>query len=251
MTAPLIRFEGASLGYGSQTILRDLDLTVQPGDFLGIVGPNGSGKTTILRGILGLLEPTTGQMVRDDDLHFGYVPQRQTVDLLFPLSVEEVVLMGRYRRIGWGRRPRPEDRRAARDCLESAGVGELATRQFRHLSGGQKQRTLIARALVSEPDVLVLDEPTSGMDLGGETAVMSLLEGLHRERSLTILMVSHQLNTLVRWVRQLGFLHRGHLVTGPLEEVLTDHALQELYGPGVRVRSVDGRFVILPGGSPA
>jgi len=227
-------------------VVNGLDLVVSGGDFLGIVGPNGAGKTTVLRGVLGLLEPRRGRVTRDPGLHFGYVPQRQTVDLLFPLSAQDVVLMGRYRRRGLGRRPTARDRSAAREGLEAAGVGSLGDRPFRTLSGGQKQRVLIARALVSQPDVLVLDEPTSGMDLAGETAVMGLLRRLHRERELTVLMVSHQLNTVVRWVHQLGFLHEGRLLTGSLPDVLTDEALQDLYGPGVHVREVDGQWVVLP-----
>jgi len=238
------------LGYNGTEVVHDLELRVCAGDFLGIVGPNGAGKTTVLRGLLGLLPPRKGRVERADDLHFGYVPQRQTVDLLFPLSALEVALMGRYRKVGLGRRPRAVDRDVAREGLASAGVAALADRPYRDLSGGQKQRVLIARALVAQPDVLVLDEPTSGMDLSGETAVMSLLRDLHRDRSLTILMVSHQLNTVVRYVDQLGFLHEGRLLTGPRDEVLSDAALQELYGPGVRVHTVEGQYVILPPGGP-
>jgi ABC-type Mn2+/Zn2+ transport system ATPase subunit len=247
---PLIEFQSVSLGYGRVPILSELEFSIYEADFLGIVGPNGAGKTTILRGILGLLRPQRGHICyrghdSRDAFHFGYVPQRQTVEEIFPLSVLDVTLMGRYARMGRGR-PSDEDRRAAEESLRATGMLSKAARPYRDLSGGQKQRTLIARALVSDPDMLVLDEPTSGMDLSGEASVMELIDDLHRERSITVVMVSHQLNTVAKWVKHLGILHEGHLETGRLGEILTDATLERVYGPGARVIDVDGQRVVLP-----
>ena len=157
MSAPLVKFDHATLGYGRRVVLSDLTFDIPPGDFLGLVGPNGAGKTTILRAILGSLTPMSGTVTIAPALRFGYVPQRDSVDYNFPLKVTDVVMMGRYDRIGVGRRPTRNDRRLALDALEHVGIADLAERQLSALSGGQKQRTLIARALVGEPNILVLD----------------------------------------------------------------------------------------------
>ncbi|MDH7568996.1 MAG: ATP-binding cassette domain-containing protein, partial [Armatimonadota bacterium] len=173
-TAPLIVFEDVVLGYGREPVLSDLSFAIRRGDYLGIVGPNGSGKTTLLKGVLGVLPPLSGRIVRGRDggreVRFGYVPQINTVDELYPLGVLDVVLMGRYRRIGLVRRPGKEDRERAMAALEEVGIAHLAPRLYRDLSGGQRQRVLMARALAIEPDILVLDEPTNDMDIAAESS---------------------------------------------------------------------------------
>jgi len=240
----LIEFDGVALGYASKIVLGGLDFSLEPGDFLGIVGPNGSGKTTILRGILGLLQPTAGTIrLRDDRIHFGYVPQRQSLDEIYPLSTRDVIAMGLYHERGLDQVQRSEriDR-----AMRWTGIAEHADALFRQLSGGQKQRVLIARALTAAPDVLVLDEPTSGMDLAGESSVMELIAQLHRERGVTIILVSHQLNTVARWVRSIGLLHDGRLDCGSVDEILNSQRLAEVYGDGARVVEVDGLPVVLP-----
>ncbi len=158
-------------------VLRHVDLTLGRGEFLGIVGPNGGGKTTTIRSLLGLLKPIAGGIRIGDGqpLRFGYVPQRDTVDTLFPIPVEEIVLMGRYGRIGPVRWPSRTDRAIVRDSLEHVGMSALARRNYTELSGGQRQRVLIARALATEPDLLVLDEPTHGMDMPSESALLALI----------------------------------------------------------------------------
>ncbi len=253
MSDTLVGFKGVALGYAGKQVLRDLDLAVQRGDFLGIVGPNGSGKTTILRAVLGLLRPTAGTLVLGTSpeggrLHLGYVPQRETLDERFPLSVLDVVMMGRYRRAGRIRRPDALDREQVETALRAVGMEGRSHTLFRNLSGGQKQRALIARALAGQVDLLVLDEPTSGMDLGAESRVMNLVDRIHRDRSLTVLLVSHQLNTVARWVRRLGLLHEGRLAVGDLDEILTGESLSRVYGEGTRVETVGGRRVVLPPG---
>src|SRR5688500_6914406 len=147
----LVSFDHATLGYGRRVVLSDISFDIPRGDFLGLVGPNGAGKTTILRAMLGSLQPLQGRMKIDPSIRVGYVPQRDSVDYNFPLTVTDVVLMGRYDRIGLGRRPTSEDRKRALAALEHVGIANLAENQLTALSGGQKQRTLIARALVGEP----------------------------------------------------------------------------------------------------
>src|SRR2546425_1241090 len=161
----LIQFDKVDLGYGRRRVLTAIEFDVISGDFLGIVGPNGAGKTTLLKAILGLLKPMAGIVERPaEGLRIGYVPQRESVDTLFPLTVLDIVLMGRYTRLGPFGRPGKADRAEAMASLEHVGITNLAHRPYPNLSGGQKQRTLIARALVGDPNLLILDEPTNGMD---------------------------------------------------------------------------------------
>lgn len=250
-TRPLLSFESVSLGYGGVPVLEDLSFEIADGDFMGIVGPNGVGKTTILRVMLGLLTPIRGAIRQRghggaDVCHFGYVPQRETLDDRYPFTVEGVVLMGRYRRIGLVRRPSDDDRREVAKALQFVGMESRGERLFRELSGGQRQRTLLARALTGEPDLLILDEPVSGLDLAGNAAIMGLVHRLHAEQGMTIVMVSHELNTVVNWVSHVGLLHQGRLRVGTRDDVLTSEALSGIYGPGARVSQVDGRRVVLP-----
>lgn len=251
MSEPLIAFDDVWLGYDGKPVLAGLSFAIGRGDFLGIVGPNGAGKTTILRAILGLLRPLKGTIRLDgggrrDRFHFGYVPQRETVDERYPFALEDVVMMGRYRRLGLVRRPGRKDREEVRRALSTTGTGELVGTLFRDLSGGQRQRVLIARALAGEPDFLILDEPTSGLDLRGSAGIMDLIDRLHRERGLTTIMVSHQLNTVARWADHVGLLHKGHLDFGPRDQIFTSETLSHVYGPGVRVADLAGEFVVLP-----
>src|SRR5829696_5004056 len=203
MTA-LITFDHATLGYGRRVVLSDISFEIPAGDFLGLVGPNGAGKTTILRAILGSLEPLQGTVVKAEGLRFGYVPQRGSVDYGFPLKVLDVVLMGRYHRSGLGRRPTSQDRALAVEALAHVGIADLQDQQLSALSGGQKQRTLIARALVGAPDLLVLDEPTNGMDLVSTTQILALVRELHERDRLTVLMVSHALNEVANYVNRIA-----------------------------------------------
>jgi ABC-type Mn2+/Zn2+ transport system ATPase subunit len=241
----LVRFDHATLGYGRRVILSDLTFDIPEGDFLGLVGPNGSGKTTILRAILGTLAPLSGMVTRDDRLRFGYVPQRDQVDYGFPLRVMDVVLMGRYDRVGVGRRPAREDRAHSLAALEAVGIRDLAREPLIRLSGGQKQRTLIARALVGEPSLLVLDEPTTGMDLVATTQILGLVRELHERRGLTVLMVSHALNEIANYVTRIALVQEGSFRIGPVDEILTERTLSDLYGIPVEVDSFDGHRIVL------
>jgi ABC-type Mn2+/Zn2+ transport system ATPase subunit len=245
MTTPLVKFDHATLGYGQRVVLSDLTFEIPPGDFLGLVGPNGAGKTTILRAILGSLEPMSGTVTTAPGLRFGYVPQRDSVDYGFPLKVCDVVIMGRYDRIGVGRRPSKDDRQLAINALEHVGIADLADRQLGALSGGQKQRTLIARALVGEPNILVLDEPTNGMDLVSTTQILSLVRELHERDSITVLMVSHALNEVANYVERIALTLEGSFRIGNVDEIMNEHVLSGMYGIPVEVDRFDGHRIVV------
>ena len=215
----LISFQDVALGYDGVPVLEGLALDVRAGDFLALVGPNGCGKSTILKGMAGILEPLRGRISREIDgrpVRFGYVPQRETIEMVFPLTVFQVALMGTYGRVGPGRPVTHAERELVRGCLDDVGLGDLQRKPFPALSGGQRQRVLIARALAAEPDLLLLDEPLSGIDLRAAQVIMDLIERLHRERRLTIVMVSHHLKVLREheMVREVVWVHEGKLLRG-------------------------------------
>jgi manganese/zinc/iron transport system ATP- binding protein len=244
MTA-LVTFERATLGYGRRAVLTDLSFDIPEGDFLGLVGPNGAGKTTILRAILDSLKPMAGTVHIKPGLRFGYVPQRDHVDYNFPLKVIDVVMMGRYDRIGLGRRPTGHDRRLAETALEHVGIPHLAENQLAALSGGQRQRTLIARALVGEPNVLVLDEPTNGMDLVSTTQILGLVRELHERTHLTVLMVSHALNEVANYVERIALTLEGSFRIGTVDEIMNEKTLSAMYGIPVEVTNDEGHRIVV------
>lgn len=248
--APLVRLDAATLGYGGRALLAGVSVAVDPEDFLAVVGPNGGGKTTLLRTLLGLLPPLAGARVADGPLPVGYVPQRDHVDSLWPLSTGDVVTMGRVTRSGPGRRLSPGDAEVAREALARVGLGDLWSRSFGTLSGGQRQRTLIARALAAEPRLLALDEPTNGMDPAAELGAMDLLRELHGAGGLAVVMVSHRLEAVANYARRLAFVDKdqGLWKVGPLAEMLRPEALSRLYGRHVIVREEGGRRFVYPVG---
>jgi ABC-type Mn2+/Zn2+ transport system ATPase subunit len=244
MTA-LVRFDHATLGYGRRVVLSDLTFEIPEGDFLGLVGPNGAGKTTILRAILGTLKPMSGSVTVQPGLRFGYVPQRDSVDYGFPLKVIDVVLMGRYDRIGLGRRPSETDCELAREALAHVGIAHLAEQHLNALSGGQKQRTLIARALVGKPTILALDEPTNGMDLVSTTQILSLVRELHERDKITVLMVSHALNEVANYVNRIALTMEGAFRIGSVDEIVTERTLTSMYGIPVEVDEIHGHRIVV------
>jgi ABC-type Mn2+/Zn2+ transport system ATPase subunit len=256
---PLIAVEDVSLGYGRRPVLRHVSLSVYAGEFLGIVGPNGSGKSTLLKALLGLLPPLSGRVqwgavgsatdrTSASRLQYGYVPQRDTVDPLFPLSVRQIVAMGRYGRVGLFRRLRKPDWEAVDEALARVGIQDLARRGYGQLSGGQRQRTLIARALVAEPDLLVLDEPTNGMDLASEHALLELIRQLHEANDLTVLMVTHLLNNVANYADRIAIIADECLDVGARDAMLSEERLSRLYRMPVLVDRIGGdRVVIAPG----
>jgi ABC-type Mn2+/Zn2+ transport system ATPase subunit len=249
---PLIEFRHATLGYGRKVVLRDVNFSIFEQEYFGLVGPNGAGKTTLLRAILGGIKPLSGEIVlarpREQTLRFGYVPQRDTIDMVLPYTVEEVVLMGRYRWMGLIGRPGREDRAIVRQSLAHVSMDDLRRRNYKDLSGGQRQRVLIARALASEPDVLILDEPTNGMDLSSRMAILELVRSLHEQGKLTVLMVSHLLDDVANYVKRIALVELGQFQVGDVDEVLTGPNLSTLYQMPVHVHTIGREKVVIAGG---
>lgn len=249
---PLVRFENVALGYRRQPVLQGLDFTLCAGDFLGLVGPNGAGKSTIVKAMLGILKPIRGRIVYERALHeeleFGYIPQRHTLDEIFPLTVEEIVTMARYRSAGALRRPGARDREIVERALVAVDIEDLRRRGFGELSGGQRQRTLIARALATGANCLILDEPTDGMDLPSQEAILTLVSRLHDEEGLSVVFVSHLLNEVANFVDRLAMIEDGRFVYGTVDEILTDERLSDLYDMPVRVKRIDDAVVVIPEG---
>ncbi len=243
----MIRFNQVSLGYANTPLLSHLDFTIQQGDSLGIVGPNGSGKTTLLKVLLGITRPLAGTVEYDSSLRFGYVPQRETINMLFPLSVHDIVLMGSYAEIGLLRRPRRTDKQKAMEALESVGLQHSAHAAFRELSGGQKQRVLIARALMGNPQILVLDEPTNGLDIISQNAILKLIQTICQRDHLTLILVSHLINDILPYLHQIGLIADATLQIGPVETLITSENMSQLFGGPMQVQQLNQRYWVEPG----
>ncbi len=247
---PIIEFQQVSLGYGGRTIVRDVSLSLFPNDFLGIVVPNGSGKTTVLRALLGTLSPRKGEIRRAAangvPPTIGYVPQRDSLELVLPLTVRDVVMMGRYASVRPLRRFTAADRRIADEAMAHVDIGNLAGLSYRDLSGGQRQRTLIARALAAQPDILVLDEPTNGMDLSSRTAILEIIRHLHEHDGLTVVMVTHLLSDVANYVNRIALVEQGTVRLGAVDEILSSDRLSAIYQMPVHVSEVHGVTVIVP-----
>ena len=241
----IIKFIDVQTGYDNQVVHRDMDIVVERNDFIGIVGPNGAGKTTFLKTLLGSLKPLSGKIERRN-LTFGYVPQRDVVRPVLPYTVHDVVLMGRYPLMGFIRFPSADDRRMVRECLDRVGISDLEYSIYNSLSGGQRQRTLIARALVSRPDVLILDEPTNGMDTPSHHALLKLIEDLQEQNQLTVLLVSHLLSDVANLVKKLMLLDKGSYQIGPIEELLSEEKLGKAYAANLMIKKIDGDYLIAP-----
>lgn len=245
----LIQFRDVTLGYRRKAVLANLNFSIYEGEFFGIVGANGSGKTTILRALLGALKPMKGQIIANiapGAARFGYVPQRGSINEIFPLRAYDIVLMGRYGALGPLERPKLHDREIVRQKLARVGMTDLARQSYSELSDGQKQRVLIARALAAETRVLALDEPTNGMDLEGERTIMNLIASLRAESGITVVFVSHMLNSIVNAANRLMLLHEGQTRIGSVEETLTPQVLREVYGLDVVVDHIGIKRVIVP-----
>ena len=233
--APLLSLENVSAGYDGLAALHGVDLLLRRGEFVGIVGPSGSGKTTLLRTLLGQTQRLTGAIGEHPRegrrrLQIGYVPQVESVDWNFPITVEQVVLLGRWRESGWRPWSSRRDRTLARQVLERLGIDHLAKRPIRALSGGQQQRAFIARALIGDPDVVLLDEPTSGVDIKTRHDVMHLLSDLNRA-GVAIVLTTHDLNAVASHLPRLVCIGEGRVVAdGTPPEVLTPEVLRDAYG---------------------
>ena len=246
---PVFEARGLSFAYpgASRAAVVDVDVAIEEATFQAVIGPNGSGKSTLARLLLGTLRPDTGRALHHGtDAHairrreiaraVGVVPQSETH--AFPMTVEDVVAMGRYPHLGPWRAPGAADRSAVRDALERCDVADLADRSTSALSGGERQRVLIARALAQQPRTLVLDEPTASLDVRHEMGIFELLHGLRAE-GVTILLVTHNLNLAARYADRLLLMDRGRLVaSGPARDVLLPDLIRSVYRWPIAVRAL-------------
>ena len=246
---PVVELKGVSAGYNGARVLRDVDMRVVPGDFVGLLGPSGSGKTTLLRVILGAVRAQTGKvLVHDKPIgkqrhRAGYVPQVDSIDWNFPVTVEETVMMGRTMSNALFPWFRKEERELAYDVMERLRIADLAKRHIRQLSGGQQQRVFLARALVSNPELLLLDEPTSGVDVKTRDDVMHLLHDLNHA-GVTIIISTHQINTVAVHLPRIVCLNGTVIADGPPHQVISPHILLEVYGAEMPVIQYRGMTLV-------
>ena len=229
MDEPLITLEALSIGYNSQPVMSAISFSIQRGSFTAILGANGSGKSTLLKTLLGLQPAISGRIrIAGAPMIFGYVPQTIQFDPLYLLTGLDVALMGVYRRVGPGRFVPPGERAFVRACLTATGAEGFARQRFAELSGGQRQRVLIARALATRPTVLVLDEPTAGVDAAATHALLEFISRIHKEQKLTILLVTHDLPLVRKHAQQIVWLHQGRVLTGAAAELLSPERMAEI-----------------------
>lgn len=223
-----------SAAHGTTPVLRDVDLEVPRGVVLGVVGPNGAGKSTLLKAMLGLVPPLSGQVeffgrplsrVRS---RVGFMPQATTVDWDFPTTVRDVVTMGTYGSLGWLRRPGRAERERTGRALEQCGIADLARRQIGELSGGQRQRVFLARTLVSEPDLYLMDEPFAGVDARSQQAIVGVLDGL-RQAGRTVVIVHHDLATVRDYCDHVALLNGTVVASGPVDAAFTPENVRRAY----------------------
>ena len=243
MKNEITTFSNVTIGYGKKIILKDLNFSIYENDFVGIVGPNGAGKTTLLMSLLGNLKPIVGS-IKKDSLRFGYVPQRDVVQPLLPYSVLDVVMMGRYSLMGLFGKPGKEDFEIVEECLSNVGISHLKNYNYKSLSGGQRQRTLIARALAVQPNILILDEPTNGMDTPSHYTLLDLIAKLHDENKLTVLLVSHLLTDVANIVKRLMLIEKDYFQIGDIEEILSEENLEKTYSSGFGVTKINDEYII-------
>ncbi len=232
---PAIEVEGLWYSYGSRRALEDVSLEVPFGAFAAMIGPNGAGKSTFLRLLLGILKPQRGRIAilgrppGEQGQPIGYVPQGIRLPRGFPITAADLVLMGRYGNLGLVRRPKGPDRARVAQALESVGMSGLGHRLFEDLSGGQQQRVLIARALVGDPCLLILDEPTAGLDPAARARFYSQICDLQRARGLTLLCASHDVDDVAQHAQTLIVLDTSVRASGPPREVMDSHAVADVY----------------------
>jgi manganese/zinc/iron transport system ATP- binding protein len=241
-----VEVEDLTVAYDAKPVLWDIDLKIPKGKLMAVVGPNGAGKTTLIKAMLGLLKPVTGTVRFPDGCggartlrnRIGYVPQSGSVDWDFPATVQDVVLMGCYGKLGWIRRPRKADIELTKQTLAKVGMKEYAFRQISQLSGGQQQRVFLARALAQEAEVYFMDEPFKGVDAQTERAIIALLKEL-KERGKTVVVVHHDLQTVADYFDWVTLINLRVVASGPVEEVFHEDNLKKTYhSSGTLLRSV-------------
>ncbi|MDG5815629.1 metal ABC transporter ATP-binding protein [Chitinispirillales bacterium ANBcel5] len=242
----LLKFNNVTLGYGPHTILREINLKVRKGDFFGLVGPNGSGKSTLMKSMLGLVRPRHGSINWLSGVpKRGYVPQREQVDPLWPMRVRDLLrltLCSADSALFYNRKEQVQ----VGKVMELTEIEHLRNQTLDTLSGGEMQRVLLARALIIEPDVLFLDEPTAAMDLVASQKFLSIITGIHHSRNVTVILVTHDLQSLVDRAHRLGIIQNGALHSDTADKLLTSINLSTIYKEPMVVKKVEGRTVIFP-----
>lgn len=242
---PVLEVHDMTVAYHRKPVLWNIDLTIGRPSLVGIIGPNGAGKSTLIKAVLGLVPLVSGRVtvrgrpVGQSRRLIGYVPQRESVDWEFPVSVLDVVLMGTYGRLGWFRRPGRREREWARECLGRVGIADLAGRQIGQLSGGQQQRTFLARALAQRAEIYFMDEPMAGVDAATERVIFDLLGEL-REAGKTVLVVHHDLRTVPAYFDEVALLNMRLVASGATESTFTKENLQKTYGGRLSILETAG-----------
>jgi ABC-type Mn2+/Zn2+ transport system ATPase subunit len=239
---PILEVENLTIGYNGANALEGVSFRIEAGERVAVVGPNGAGKTTLFRAMVGLLHPSQGA-IKTNGAEVGYVTQRSAVDWTFPVTVHDVVMMGRIGRMGWLRWQRPHDREVVRRSLAQVGMLEYANRQIGELSGGQQQRVFIARALAQEATILLMDEPFAGVDAPSQEAILEILDRM-RSQGVTVLVSLHDLNLAVERFDRLALLNRRLVAFGPPRQVVTPETLAEAYGGHALWRGEDYAMVL-------
>lgn len=232
---PALEIHDLTVSYDKKPVLWGVDLSVPKGSIAGIIGPNGAGKSTLIKAVMGLLPLSSGyvkifdQELKDVRQKVSYVPQRETVDWDFPASVLDIVLMGRYGKLGLFKRPRKADREAAMHSLELVGMEAFKDRQISQLSGGQQQRVFLARALTQQADIYFMDEPFAGVDAATEKAIIQILKNLAADNK-TVIVVHHDLQSVTTYFDWIIMLNLRLVASGPTQEVFQSSMLEETYG---------------------
>ncbi|MEO1051848.1 MAG: metal ABC transporter ATP-binding protein [Bacteroidota bacterium] len=232
---PVLEIHDLTVSYDRKPVLWDIDLTLPKGKLIGVIGPNGAGKSTLLKSVMELIPASSGFVkLFGKDLdevrnRISYVPQRESVDWDFPASVKDVVLMGRYGKLGLFKRPRKADLEVAMDSLRKVGMEAYAKRQISQLSGGQQQRVFLARALTQQADLYFMDEPFAGVDAATEKAIIDLMRGMVDEDK-TVVVVHHDLQSAIKYFDWVILVNMRLVASGPIESVFTTSLLQETYG---------------------
>ena len=232
---PVVELHDITVTYHKKPVLWDIDLTLPAGSIIGIIGPNGAGKSTLIKAMMGLVEISSGYVkILEQDLDqvrskVSYVPQKESVDWDFPASVLDVVLMGRYGKLGLFARPRKADKEVAMECLHRVDMDGYAGRQISQLSGGQQQRVFLARALAQEADIYFMDEPFAGVDAATEKAIVKLMKIMSKQGK-TVVVVHHDLQSAREYFDWAVLLNLRLIASGPASKVLTTSLLQETYG---------------------
>jgi ABC-type Mn2+/Zn2+ transport system ATPase subunit len=250
LTAPAVVVDGVSASYGRRVALDDVSLTVRRGSLLAVIGPNGAGKSTLLKLIAGLIRPMSGSLSvlggppGSAAKSVAYLPQAEAVDWEFPVTVGEVVMMGRYARLGFGREPGSTDRERVSAALATVGMADAADRQIGALSGGQRRRVFLARAIAADPELYLLDEPVTGVDPRTQEELMDVLEAEARAGK-TVIATTHDLICAAQRFQEAAFLNGRLVAQGPAELVLDQKLLSETYGGHVLVLPGDGGRLVI------